>query len=163
MLTSQHTKIKVTPGLSNNKLMDSEKSQKEESMEAWLEVLIGTVLGLVVGAGSTYIFMVRSPKKPPMSYKDFKETFHDSMSDNLIMGTLREMYRGDKPYPRWKDIAKVYLARKADIPPIQSYILWTLAVKYKKQREVLKVYPACEKTARGVERGVPFSKAEPRN
>jgi len=132
-------------------------------MEIWLEVLLSGLVGLIIGAGSTFYFLSKNPKKPPMPYKVFKETFHDSTSKELVVSSLREMYRGEKPYPRWKDIAKVYLARKADIPPIQSYVLWTLAVKYKKQREVLKVYPACEKTARGVERGVPFSKAEPRN
>jgi hypothetical protein len=132
-------------------------------MEIWLEVLLSGLVGLIIGAGSTFYFLSKNPKKPPMPYKVFKETFHDSTSKELVVSSLREMYRGEKPYPRWKDVAKVFLSSKKDLLPMQSYALWILAEKYKKQRNVLKVYPECEKTARGVERGVPFSKAEPRN
>ena len=129
-------------------------------MEIWLEVLLSGLVGLIIGAGSTFYFLSKNPKKPPMPYKVFKETFHDSTSKELVVSSLREMYRGEKPYPRWKDVAKVFLSSKKDLLPMQSYALWILAEKYKKQRDVLKMYPDCEKIARYTMRGERFSNVD---
>jgi len=132
-------------------------------METWLEVLLGMLAGLILGAGGAFLVLTKNPKKPPMTYEDFNEIFYGSVSTALIVSTLREMHAATKPYPRWKDVAKVYLSSKKDLHPMQFYALWTFAEKYKKKKDVLKMYPDCEKIARFTMRGEHFSKIGSKN
>ena len=123
-------------------------------MDLWLELAVSLVSGAIIGAGLTYIFMSKLPRKPPMSYDQFKKIFLGSRNTTLIIGSLADMHKGEVSFPRWKHVSKLYLSMNPkDMFPIEHYALWVFAKRYKKEKVVLRTFPDCNKIAEYTVRG----------
>ncbi|HBY10358.1 hypothetical protein A2473_01340 [candidate division WWE3 bacterium RIFOXYC2_FULL_42_13] len=138
-------------------MTNSEVSQKEMAMETWLVALISLLIGSVVGATTTYFFMLKNPKKPPMSYDEYRRIFRDSRNSTLIIGSLKAMGKGDLSYPRWRDVLRLYKNSDA-ISPIEYYGIWIIARRFKKEKEVLQRFPNCQEIYKRIIKGEPPNK-----